>query len=109
MLDDLQDEDVLLLDEGHCLREQALEICKSSRAEANVNFRASSLETIRQMVAANMGVTLMPELAAEPLKGVKYLPFQEDEPSRRIGMFWHEGSPRRELLLRMAGIFALDS
>jgi LysR family hydrogen peroxide-inducible transcriptional activator len=59
-LDDLDDEQVLLLEDGHCLRDQALDICKSHNAVENTNFRATSLETLRQMVAANIGITLMP-------------------------------------------------
>ena len=107
-LGELENEDVLLLDEGHCLREQALEICKSHRALTNMNFRASSLETLRQMVAANMGVTLMPRLAAKPTEFVKYLPFENAEPHREIGLFWHEASPRTELLVRVAENLSLE-
>ena len=107
-LGDLENEDVLLLDEGHCVREQALEICKSGHANANVNFRASSLETVRQMVAANMGVTLMPELAAKPLDEVRYLSFEGEGPQRKIGLFWHEATPRNELLFRFAEILKVD-
>jgi LysR family transcriptional regulator, hydrogen peroxide-inducible genes activator len=102
-LDDLGDEHVLLLEDGHCLRDQALEICKSHRAVENVNFRATSLETLRQMVAANIGVTLMPELALGTRGGaVRYIPFRGRPPSRDIGIAWRSTATRQEMLVRLA-------
>ena len=100
---DLDHEQVLLLEDGHCLRDQALEVCKSHNAVENTNFRATSLETLRQMVAANVGTTLMPELAiAAQGTGVSYIPFEEkDSPSRTIGIAWRNSSPRRALLDQM--------
>ena len=100
---DLDQEQVLLLEDGHCLRDQALEVCKSHNAVENTNFRATSLETLRQMVAANVGTTLMPELA-RPAEGggVSYIPFDEpDPPSRTIGIAWRNSSPRVALLDQM--------
>jgi LysR family hydrogen peroxide-inducible transcriptional activator len=102
-LDDLADEQVLLLEDGHCLRDQALEICNSHDAVENTNFRATSLETLRQMVAANIGVTLMPELALGGRGGaVRYVPFRGRPPSRDIGLVWRATASRAELLARMA-------
>src|SRR5215813_3207132 len=65
-LDDLADQSLLLLEEGHCLRDQALEVCQLAGAGEKSGFRATSLETLRQMVAANVGVTLLPTLAVKP-------------------------------------------
>ena len=102
-LDDLANEQVLLLEDGHCLRDQALEICNSHDAVENTNFRATSLETLRQMVAANIGVTLMPELALAGHGGaVRYIPFRGRAPSRDIGLVWRTTASRGELLGRMA-------
>ena len=102
-LDDLQDEQVLLLEDGHCLRDQALDICNSHNAVENTNFRATSLETLRQMVAANIGVTLMPQLALGGRGGaVKYIPFRGRQPSRDIGMVWRNTTSRTELLTRLS-------
>ena len=100
---DLDHEQVLLLEDGHCLRDQALEVCESHNAVENTNFRATSLETLRQMVAADVGTTLMPELAvAAEGAGVSYIPFDEpDPPSRTIGIAWRASSPRVALLDRM--------
>ena len=97
-LDDLNDEQVLLLEDGHCLRDQALDICNSHNAVENTNFRATSLETLRQMVAANIGITLMPELAVGGRGGaVRYIPFRGRPPSRDIGMVWRTTASRAEL------------
>lgn len=100
---ELDQEQVLLLEDGHCLREQALEVCKSHNAVENTNFRATSLETLRQMVAANVGTTLMPELAVTvKAAGVSYIPFAgPSPPSRTIGIGWRASSPRTALLDQM--------
>ena len=100
---DLDGEQVLLLEDGHCLRDQALEVCKSHNAVENTNFRATSLETLRQMVAANVGITLMPELAVSArAAGVSYIPFAgPNPPFRTIGIAWRTSSPRLALLEEM--------
>lgn len=104
-LDDLDHEEVLLLEDGHCLRDQALEICHTHNAVENTNFRATSIETLRQMVAANVGITLMPELAITSRSGpVRYLPFKGDNPHRDIGLCWRASSPRAELLGELAEV-----
>ena len=64
-VDDLKGETLLLLEDGHCLRDQALEVCSRIRVHEDQDYRATSLETLRQMVAAGHGVTLLPQLAAE--------------------------------------------
>jgi LysR family hydrogen peroxide-inducible transcriptional activator len=102
-LDDLANEQVLLLEDGHCLRDQALEICNSHDAVENTNFRATSLETLRQMVAANIGVTLIPELALGGRRGaVRYVPFRGRQPSREIGLVWRATASRADLIARLA-------
>lgn len=106
-LDDLDNEEVLLLEDGHCLRDQALEVCSSHNAVENTNFRATSLETLRQMVAADAGITLMPELALGGRNGsVRYLPFRGTPPHRNIGLCWRASSTRRELLEQLAEVLS---
>ena len=101
-LDDLEDEQVLLLEDGHCLRDQALDVCNAHRAVENTSFRGTSLETLRQMVAANAGSTLMPELAVpEQSGGVSYIPFRGVPPHRKIGLCWRTTSTRAPLLETM--------
>ncbi len=104
-LADLEEEQILLLEDGHCLRDQALEVCHTHRAVENTNFRATSLETLRQMVAAGAGITLMPELAIAGRSGaVRYIPFKKPEPHRTIGLCWRSTSPRNELLAEFAAV-----
>jgi LysR family hydrogen peroxide-inducible transcriptional activator len=106
-LADLENEQVLLLEDGHCLRDQALAICTNAHAVENTNFRATSIETLRQMVAANVGITLMPELAIAQKTGpVRYLPFEGAKPHRDIGLCWRTSSTRDDLLKQLATLLA---
>lgn len=94
----LENMNLLLLDEGHCLRDQALQVCRSIGAGEAQNFRATSLETLRQMVAGSNAITLMPQLAIntkDPL--VCYIPFKAPAPSRTIGLYWRKSSGRQKL------------
>jgi LysR family hydrogen peroxide-inducible transcriptional activator len=105
-VDDLSQETLLLLEDGHCLREQALDICSGSDVKEKQDFRATSLETLRQMVAAGVGVTLLPELAGRGAygnaRGVVIRPFAKPVPSRTIGAVWRKSSARREAILALA-------
>jgi LysR family hydrogen peroxide-inducible transcriptional activator len=96
--------DVLLLDEGHCLRDQALAICARARAP-ELEFRATSLPTLAQMVAAGNGVTLLPELAvsAEARRAdIRTRPFAQPSPHRTIALAWRRRSPYRAALEQIA-------
>lgn len=110
-VDDLADEDLLLLEDGHCLRQQTLEVCHLSGASEKTEFRATSLETLRQMVAANVGMTLLPSLAVQPPvaqpPSIRLLPFKSPQPSRRIAMFWRRSTAMDDFLKRLAGSFRL--
>ncbi len=109
-LADLEDENLLLLEDGHCLRDQALEVCQLSGATEKVGFRATSLETLRQMVAANVGVTLLPTLAIKPpmarTENVHLIEFAGHAPSRRIAMVWRKSSSLDGFLHRFAEVIA---
>ena len=104
--DDLQDEEVLLLEDGHCLRDQALAICQAHRGVESNSVSATSLETLRELVSANMGITLMPELAVASLgdrdTAVRYIPFAGEVPSRTLGLCWRSSSTRSGLLADLA-------
>ena len=109
-MDGLADERLLLLEDGHCLRDQALDVCRLAGASEKSEFRATSLETLRQMVAAGVGVTLLPTLAVKPpvarSRDIRLLPFEDaDPPSRRIGMAWRRSSARAGILQELAGVF----
>lgn len=97
-LGDLRNREVLLLEEGHCLRGQALDVCFMAGARENIGFHASSLETLRHMVGEDLGMTLIPELAvprkAPKTDPVRYIPFADPKPHRRIGMLYRKGSYR---------------
>jgi LysR family hydrogen peroxide-inducible transcriptional activator len=95
--DSLQKLPLLLLDEGHCLRDQALQVCQSHGSTENQNFRATSLETLRHMVASSGAITLMPELALRDDRNIRYIPFAAPAPSRRIGLFWRKSDARQKL------------
>ncbi|HEV2620557.1 MAG TPA: DNA-binding transcriptional regulator OxyR [Frateuria sp.] len=107
-LADLSDESLLLLEDGHCLRDQALELCQLAGAGEKVGFRATSLETLRQMVAANVGITLLPTLAIKPpvarTGNVQLLEFAGHAPSRRIALVWRKSSSLGPFLKRFADV-----
>lgn len=96
-MSDLNGEQVLLLDDGHCLRTQALPLCTTAGANEVGDFRASSLSTLVQMVAAGIGVTLLPEMAvhaeALPTRNLGIIPFGKG-PARTIGLAWRQTSNR---------------
>jgi LysR family hydrogen peroxide-inducible transcriptional activator len=98
---DLDDQPLLLLEDGHCLRDQALEICSRIRVREPQDFRATSLETLRQMVAAGVGVTLLPALAtlnAGPDAAVLTRPFRAPQPYRTIAGAWRRTSARADAM-----------
>jgi len=96
---DLKGEKLLLLEEGHCLRDQALEVCSRAGVHEQQDFRATSLETLRQMVASGAGITLLPELAGRGAyrnaRGLVLRPFAKPAPVRQVGALWRKSSARR--------------
>lgn len=109
-LDDLGRESLLLLEDGHCLRDQALDVCRMAGADEKSGFRATSLETLRQMVAAGVGITLLPRLAVAPpipvSADIALVPFDAPQPHRRLAMVWRRSTARAELLERLAAHFS---
>jgi LysR family hydrogen peroxide-inducible transcriptional activator len=97
-VDDLAGETLLLLEDGHCLRDQALAVCSRTSAHEKQDFRATSIETLRQMVAAGVGVTLLPMLASRgaygSARGMTTRAFARPVPTRRIGAVWRKSSAR---------------
>jgi len=95
---DLAGEKLLMLEDGHCLRDQALGFCFQAGADEDTHFRATSLETLRNMVAAGSGITLLPALAVPKERsrdGVTYLVCDKPEPRRTIALVYRPGSPLR--------------
>jgi len=100
---------LLLLEEGHCLREQALAVCNLRQIEGVDTFGASSLSTIVQMVANGMGLTLLPEISIglEARGGrVGIGRFADPEPARTLGLAWRATSPRKEDFAALGGLIA---
>jgi LysR family hydrogen peroxide-inducible transcriptional activator len=104
VLDDLNGYNLMLLEEGHCLRDQALDVCRLAGASERASFRATSLETLRQMVGADVGITLLPELAtlASGSGNIRLRRFTDSSPSRQVCICWRNGSAMRHFLPEIA-------
>lgn len=95
----LEDQSVFMLEDGHCLRDQALGVCFSAGAKEDDRFRATSMDTLLHMVATGAGMTLIPELAARKMtEGVSFLSFRDPEPSREVVMLLRKQSTRTKAL-----------
>ena len=109
-LDELRGERMILMEEGHCFREHALEVCNVAGALAHTKVRAASVSTLIRMVASGVGATLIPvsalatEIAAVP--GIVARPFHDDEvPTRRIVLRWRATSARGEDMRALCDLF----
>ena len=95
---DLKGEALLLLEEGHCLRDHALEACKLRDSQITVPYQATSLTTIVQMVANGIGITLLPQMAVgagiASSTDLVIKPFKQAKVTRRIGLMWRKKTPR---------------
>jgi LysR family transcriptional regulator, hydrogen peroxide-inducible genes activator len=107
---DLNGETLLLLEDGHCLRDQALDVCSRSQVHEKQDFRATSLETLRQMVASGSGITLLPQLAANGAygnaRGMVTVPFAKPAPVRHIGALWRRTSARGTAIETVCDVIA---
>jgi LysR family transcriptional regulator, hydrogen peroxide-inducible genes activator len=104
---DLDGERVLLLDEGHCFRAQALSVCTNARAQ-ETELRATSLSTLTQMVSSGSGITLLPQIAVavENRRGqLEVRPFASPAPHRTIALIWRPQSPFAETFRELADVF----
>jgi LysR family transcriptional regulator, hydrogen peroxide-inducible genes activator len=99
---EIKGEELMLLSDGHCLRDQSLEFCGANQISESVDFRASGLETLRQMVAGDLGMTLIPTCAKQNNDGLAYIPFTDPAPKRRIALFWRKSSAKRDIFLEIA-------
>lgn len=107
---DLAGQTVLFLEEGHCMRDQALAICGSAVSSQREEFKATSLEMLRQMVAAGVGCTLLPALAVKQGVGsvqdgeVHIRPFGPPSPTRTIGIAWRRRYPLYQTVKRLSEV-----
>ena len=96
---DLDIENLLLLDDGHCLRDHAIEACGLRQLSKRTDYSATSLQTLVQMVNNGYGTTLLPEMATHHHnlpQNIAVLDFEEPKPTRIIGLAWRSGHPRRD-------------
>jgi LysR family hydrogen peroxide-inducible transcriptional activator len=101
----IEKERLLLLEEGHCLREQALNYCSLQQVSAVNTFGASSLSTIVELVSAGMGITLLPEMSLGiEVRGREFtlIRFADPEPMRTVGLVWRQSSPRKQDFIEFA-------
>ncbi len=94
----LRQDRLLLLEEGHCLRDQALAFCHLRQVDNIDTFGASSLSTIVQMVSNGLGLTLLPELSLDLERkhgNIRLMRFTDPEPKRTLGLAWRASSPRK--------------
>lgn len=107
---DLGGHTLLLLEDGHCLRDQALEVCSRIEVRESEDFRATSLETLRQMVVAGLGITLLPELAVESpfgsQRGMVVRQFAKPAPTRVVGAVWRKSSTRSAAIAALCEVLA---
>ena len=102
-----ENERLLLLEEGHCLRDHALSFCDVKQVENLDTFGTTSLSTIVQMVANGFGVTLLPRMSLETEArrgGIQVLAFAAPEPHRKVGLAWRQSSPRKRDFLELGKI-----
>jgi LysR family hydrogen peroxide-inducible transcriptional activator len=107
---DLDGETLLLLEDGHCLRDQALDVCSHSSVQEKQDFRATSLETLRQMVASGSGITLLPQLASSGAyghaRGVAIVPIAKPAHVRHVGALWRKSSARTTAIGAVCDVIA---
>ncbi|MBM5782350.1 MAG: LysR family transcriptional regulator [Pelagibacterales bacterium] len=103
---ELKDVEMMLLEEGHCLRNQALKACSMLGSFEKQDFRATSLETLRQMVANGSGITLMPEIAVRKDDQITYVKI-DNAPKRIIGLYWRDASSRKELMKKIVSLLLM--
>jgi LysR family hydrogen peroxide-inducible transcriptional activator len=96
----IDEEKLLLLEDGHCLKDHALAACNRPELRAEAAMLGTSLHTLVQMVAGGLGITMIPEMAIDAGilggTGIVARPLEADHPSRRIALIWRKGSPREK-------------
>lgn len=105
-LEQLNNYEILTLEDGHCLRDQALGFCFTAGAKEDNRFQATSLETLRYMVSSNMGITLLPQLATlnqTATNTINYIPFTDPKPNRQISLMLRSGYSRMECIRAVVG------
>lgn len=109
-VDQINTAELMLLSEGHCLRDHALEVCSLAGTKNSNAFEATSLETLRHMVAADSGITLMPRLSVEGPSHheslIQLVEFAKPKPKREIGLFWKRSHPHEKFFKELSKLLA---
>ncbi|MCG6200218.1 DNA-binding transcriptional regulator OxyR [Psychromonas antarctica] len=108
-LHELHGERLLMLEDGHCLRDQAMGFCFTAGAIEDHSFKATSLETLRHMISADNGLTLLPQLAIPVNRhqaGVRYIPFNKPVPSRAVALLSRKNSVRKICFEQLAKLIS---
>lgn len=104
--DMLKNYPLLLLEEGHCLRDQALEVCQMHNVGEEQDVKATGMETLRQMVKAGTGITFIPKIAQQKNEqGICYVPFEKPAPTRTIGLVWRKTFQKQQVLDKVMKYF----
>ncbi len=106
---DLSSNDLILLDEGHCMRDEAINYCKTNINTKNEMFRATSLETLREMISMGTGITLIPKIAMRQSDNLRYIPFSQPTPSRKIGIVYRKNNPKHKCIEYLLNLEAYHS
>ena len=110
-IDELPKDEMLLLDDGHCLADQARELCHNAGLRGFGDFRATSLGTLLHMVSSGIGVTLLPELSlpyeSKNNRGFTTIPLQAPTPTRTIGLAWRPGASREPAFRRLGELIEM--
>ncbi len=104
----LEGEHMLLLEEGHCMRGHALDYCATAGLGEVLNFRASSMETLLQMIAMGRAVSFIPECVAKRNPHLHYARLKGGGPGRTIGLYWRRSSVRRALMFELVDDLSRD-
>lgn len=111
-LEEMAGENILLLEEGNCMRDQTLQLCKGARPAAQDEFRASSIESLRQMISAGLGCTFLPKLSTTgsfaEASPIAVRPFKKPVPARDLVLAWRRTYPRAEALSELASALRKD-
>lgn len=111
-LEDIAAENILLLEEGNCMRDQTLQLCKGGRLAAQDEFRASSIESLRQMVSAGLGCTILPKLSTigsfADASPIALLSFKKPVPTRELVLVWRRTYPLSDALRELAAALRED-
>ena len=100
---ELKNRSLMLLEDGHCMRNQTLEFCSFVEAFEEADFKATSLETLRQMVISGVGITLMPKIAVQKSDKISYIEII-NPPKRTIGLYFRKGSAKKEIFEELVKI-----